>query len=77
LAPGAKGNKVKVLRNNNGRIQSRTYDLNAISQGYQGDVSLQVGDRIEVDQPGKPKRDNSLVRVGIGLALLILFGFGG
>ncbi len=77
LAPGVKGNKVKVIRTTNGKTGSKTYDVKAISEGYQGDIGLLVGDRVEVDMPSKSRKDSGLIRVGIGLALLLLFGFGG
>jgi len=76
LLPGVKGNKVKILRTTDGRMQGKTYDLKRILEGYSGDVELKVGDRIEVDQPLRRSGNNDIVRVAAGILLIFLLGGG-
>ena len=70
LADRVKAGKVTLSRSNGSRVDKRTIDLKRILDGYQGDITLQAGDRIDVPQP-KGGGNKALIPLGILLFFLI------
>ncbi|MBL8061013.1 MAG: SLBB domain-containing protein [Chthonomonas sp.] len=71
LADNVKAGKVTLTRQNGNKLDKRTIDLKRVLDGFQGDINLQAGDRIDVPQP---RRNDAKALVPLGILLFFLLG---
>lgn len=71
LSDNVKAGKVKLTRRAGERTQVRDVDLKRILEGFQGDIVLQPGDRIDVPMPKRGNDARSLIPLGIILFFLL------
>ncbi len=71
LADGVKLGKVKLTRRTGERINIRDVDYKKIVEGFQGDITLQAGDRIDVPLPKRSSGGRELIPLGVLLFFLL------